>query len=57
MQNNKRLLWLAKEVAKCYNYKYTWANMAGVFVRKLGGGQIFKIQNLDILQKIDVEKK
>eukprot|EP00102_Acyrthosiphon_pisum_P027764 XP_016664974.1 PREDICTED: uncharacterized protein LOC100568547 isoform X5 [Acyrthosiphon pisum] len=56
-QNNKKLLWLAKEVVKYYNHKYTWANMSGVFIRKQDGGQIFKIQNLEALQKIDVEKK
>ncbi|KAL5245917.1 hypothetical protein ACI65C_013325 [Semiaphis heraclei] len=56
-QNNKKLLLLVKEVAKYYNYKYTWANLSGVFVRKQNGGQIFKIQNVEALQKIDVEKK
>lgn len=55
-QNNKKLLWLAKEVGKYYNHRYTWANMSGVFVRKVEGGQIFKIQNLEVLQKMDAEK-
>lgn len=56
-QNNKKLLWLAKEVGKYYNHRYTWANMSGVFVRKVEGEQFFKIQNLEILQKMDAEKK
>lgn len=56
-QSNKKLLWLAKEVGKYYNHKYTWANLSGVFVRKQEGEKIFKIQNLEALQKIDVEKK
>uniref|UniRef100_A0A2S2P2T8 Zinc finger PHD-type domain-containing protein n=1 Tax=Schizaphis graminum TaxID=13262 RepID=A0A2S2P2T8_SCHGA len=55
--NNKKLLWLAKETAKYYSHKYTWANLTGIFVRKIEGGQIFKIQNLEALQKMDVEKK
>lgn len=27
-RHNKKLLWISKEVAKNYNYKYTWANMS-----------------------------
>lgn len=54
---NKKLLWTAKEVAKNYNFKYTWANSGGIFIRKQMDGQAFKISNLEILRKIDEEQK
>lgn len=54
---NKKLLWTAKEVAKNYNFKYTWANSGGIFIRKQINGQAFKISNLEILRKMDEEQK
>ncbi|XP_025412571.1 uncharacterized protein LOC112685029 [Sipha flava] len=54
-QYNKKLFWLAREVTKCYDYEYKWANLTGIFMAKQG--QIFKISNLEELQKLDVEKK
>lgn len=55
--HNKKLLWFSKEVAKNYNYKYTWANMRGIFMRKGEGDQVIKIHNLETLQKMDQNKK
>eukprot|EP00102_Acyrthosiphon_pisum_P014634 XP_008184780.1 PREDICTED: RNA-directed DNA polymerase from mobile element jockey-like [Acyrthosiphon pisum] len=51
------LLWTAKEIAKNYNFKYTWSNSGGIFIRKQMDGQAFKISNLEILQKMDEEQK
>jgi len=53
IRHNKKLLWIFKEVAKNYNYKYTWANMSGIFMRKEDVEQVIKIHNLEILQKIN----
>jgi hypothetical protein len=48
-RHNKKLLWISKESAKNYNYKYTWANMSGIFMRKGEGEQVTKIHNLETL--------
>lgn len=55
--HNKKLLWISKKVARNYNYKFTWANMNGIFLRKGNGEQVIKIHNLETLQKMDQNRK
>lgn len=55
--HNNKILKLAKEVSEYYNYKYTWANVTEIFVRRQEDGQIFEIENFEVLQKMDVDKK
>jgi len=55
-QYNKKILWLSKEVSKKYDFKYSWANSGGVFIRKQEGRQGYKISNFEIMQQLDVNK-
>jgi len=43
-------------VSKKYDFKYSWANSDGAFIRKQEGGQVYKISNFEILQQLDVNK-
>jgi len=34
---NRKICWLAKQIAKKYKYDYVWANGSGVFMKKEEG--------------------
>lgn len=53
---NRKIYWLAKQIAKKYNYEYVWANGSGVFLKKAEGMYGVRICNLSQLMSIDTEK-
>lgn len=50
-QYNKKLLWLAKELFKSYNFKSTRTNNGGVFIRKQEREKVYKILSIGTLQQ------
>lgn len=53
---NRKLLWVAKLVAKQYRYKYVWANISGVFLKKMDGGTGVRVSCVSHFKKIDLNK-
>jgi len=53
---NRKIYWLAKQIAKKYKHDYVWANGSGVFMKKEEGKYGVRIYNLSQLMSIDTEK-
>ncbi|KAF0724581.1 Uncharacterized protein FWK35_00019031, partial [Aphis craccivora] len=55
--SSRKIVWLAKQFTKTYNWKYVWANSKGVYIRKNEGEQIMKLHSVDDVHKLDIENK
>ena len=55
-KDNKHLFWLARLVSKNYNYRFSWANHSGVFIKRDEGSRFIKIISINQLKKLDTEK-
>jgi len=51
-QENKNLLWKAREACKVKNYKYCWVRDTKICVRKTDGSTVIHIKNENSLSKI-----
>lgn len=55
-KDNKRVFWLTRLVSKTYNYRFTWANHSGVFIKRDEGSRIIKIISINQLKELDTQK-
>jgi len=54
---NRKILWLGKQVSNKYKYNYIWANGGDIFLKKEEGHFGTRIRNISQLRAIDVEKE
>ncbi|CAI6373414.1 unnamed protein product [Macrosiphum euphorbiae] len=55
--DNRKLLWMTKQLAAIYHFKYVWTNQSGVFLKKSDGDTGVRVSSLSQLQNIDTKKK
>ncbi|KAF6217036.1 hypothetical protein GE061_001389 [Apolygus lucorum] len=54
---NKRLLWLAKQVAREYNYAYVWSREGDILMKKDEQSRPIRIPSPQMLQRMDKNMK
>lgn len=54
---NRKLFWMAKQVALKYNFKFTWENSSGVFIKKTEGAIGTRVNSITQLMDIDKNKQ
>lgn len=54
--DNKKFLWITKQLAMKYHFKFVWSNSSGVYLKKKEGDMGVRVYTLSQLMAMDINK-